>query len=228
MIITTHIQESAFNILVNYKMYRPAMPSKNFLLCFHGIGEIGPADGSTINKVEIHGYPKHAKNGFEFPFNLIAVQAQSSYTNIRKNFPGYIKLKYGAESVGATGLSMGGFCTFDIPVHDSAKVVDFIAPVCGGISVLQAPGYPEIPGWAFHGDKDTTVNFRKSKDFVDKYNETHQMEMKYTLYPGVAHNAWDKAYATDGELLQWIIGQFEAYQHTSDKFQLAKDFINSL
>ena len=73
--------------------------------------------------------------------------------------------------------------------------------------------------WAFHGDKDTRVPYIKSKAFVDAYNATHTTQWKYTLYPGVGHNAWDKACSvTPGqdELLQWLKVQFAAYPKDED------------
>lgn len=229
MIITSHISENAFGDAVTYKLYRPVIPSGNYLLFFHGVGEVGPIDGSELFEVERNGYPEHAKKGFEFPFNIVAVQAQSSYAQIRKFLPAYIQLKYKADVIIATGLSMGGYCTFDIGKYDYLRIVYAIAPVCGGANKADAAAYPNLPAWAFHGDKDTVVPFSRSKAFVDEYNKTHEIKFKYTLYPGVDHNAWDKAYATDGELLQWLIQKFEeAPKRTDSRFLRAKDFINSL
>lgn len=211
MTITSHIQEIAFGYTVNYKLYSPVIPSNNYLLCFHGVGETGPIDGSLLNDVEVHGYPKHAKAGFEFPFNIVAVQAQSSYSSIRKFLPAYIKLKYGAEVIIATGLSMGGFCTFDIPLYDHLNLIYAIAPVCGGIAASKALTYPDLPGWAFHGDQDEKVKYYQSKNFVDAYNTTHVNKWNYTLYPGVAHDSWNEAYSVkpgEDQLLQWINKQF--------------------
>lgn len=211
MKITSHIQENAFGYLVNYKMYTSDTPNKNYLIFLHGKGELGPADGSQLNKVEIHGYPKHAKNGFEFPFNIIAVQAEKGYATIRRFLPAYIKLKYNADVIIVTGLSLGGFGTFDMKFYDYLDLVYAIAPVCGGASTSIAESYPEVKGWAFHGEKDSTVRYTQSKNFVDAYNKTHTNQIKYTLYENVSHNAWDKAYSvTPGqdELLQWFIQMF--------------------
>lgn len=229
MKITANTQENAFGNSVSYKSYETA--SKNCVLCFHGYGELGPVEGTTLDLVERHGYPKHAKAGFEFPFNLIAIQAQptSKYSQIRKFFPAYIKLKYGFENIFATGLSLGGFCTFDIALFDSLKIVSAIAPVCGGISKNLASTYPSIHGWAFHGDKDTTVQYSQSKNFVDEYNKTHLPDFAYTLYPGVGHDAWNKAYSvTPGqdELLQWFIQKFNEAPKSTEPVDWKTKLIN--
>ena len=60
----------------------------------------------------------------------------------------------------------------------------------------------DIPTWVFHGDKDPAVPVQQSRDLVEALKKAGG-EPKYTEYPGVAHNSWDKAYATD-ELYDWL------------------------
>jgi predicted peptidase len=211
MEITKHIQENAFGYLVNYKLYQPVQPSKDYLIFMHGQGELGAADGSQLDDVETHGYPKHAKNGYEFPFNIVAVQAEKGYATIRRFLPAYIKLKYSADTIIATGLSLGGYGTFQMKMFDYLNLVYAIAPVAGGELTSNAEKYPEVHGWAFHGDKDTTVRYTASQNFVNEYNKTHAIKMKYTLYPGIGHNSWDKAYSVaegHDHLLSWIKERF--------------------
>jgi predicted peptidase len=211
MKITDHIQDNAMGNSTTYKLFEPIVPSKNYLIFLHGKGEVGPADGSNLSAVSKLGYTKHATSGFEFPFNIIAPQAVTSFNLIKKFFPGFVKMKYKADTIIVTGLSMGGIGTFDMKFYDDLNLVYAIAPVCGGHPSSNASKFPEMPGWAFHGENDTIVRYTQSKNFVDAYNNTHTSEFKYTLYPGVGHNAWDKAYSvTPGqdELLQWIIQKF--------------------
>jgi predicted peptidase len=211
MNITSHIGEVGIGHVVNYKLFEPSVPSKNYLICLHGIGERGPADGSMLHLVEKLGYPKHAKNGFEFPFNIVAPQVVTSYAAVKKFLPGFIKLKYNADVIIVTGLSMGGYGTFDTQTYDVFRLVYAIAPVCGGGNATAMKAWPEVNGWVFHGENDTTVKYQSSKGPVDVYNATHTKQIKYTLYPGVGHNAWDKAYsvtAGSDELLQQIIKWF--------------------
>lgn len=240
MIVTSHIQENAFGYLVNYKLYQPIIPSKNYLICLHGQKEVGPVDGSLLDKVEVHGFPKHAKNGFEFPFNIIAPQVVVGYHYLIKFLPCYIKLKYKPDVLNVTGLSMGGFGTFAMRRLDYFNLIYAIAVVCGGESIIHASSYPETKGWVAHGDKDTIVKYDRSKNFVLKYNETHNQQMSYTLYPNVGHDAWNKAYSVtpgENELLQWFImqfneapknGQIELIQHLNEYKMKTINFINQL
>lgn len=211
MTITTHIGEDFCGYNVNYILYKAVPASDYYLIFLHGKGEIGPADGSLLPKVEKLGYPMHAKNGFPFNFNIIAPQAVTNHNQHRRFLPQYVKEKYKAKVIIITGLSMGGFGAIETMYYDRLKLVYACAVVCGSGSLPLAVSYPEMKCWQFHGDSDTTVNYRTSKAFIDKYNLTHTAKIRWTLYPGVGHNAWDKAYsikAGEDELLQQIMVWF--------------------
>jgi len=123
-----------------------------------------------------------------------------------------------------TGLSLGGYGTWAIAVRNPGKFAA-IAPVCGGVV---APGslrgiIPELeaeggdpyvtaakkvgstPVWIFHGDADKTVPVAESQ----KMNAAVRAaggDVRYTEYPGVNHNSWDKAYA-EPEFPKWLLSQ---------------------
>lgn len=205
MKITDHVKENAFGYQLNYRMYEPENGSKNFLIFLHGIGE----RGSDLNKVEVYGYTKFARQGREFPFNIIAPQVPTdgSYSQMKKYLIQYVKLKYGANKIIVTGLSMGGIATYEIVLQDTLHLIDAIAPICGRLSTTFAVDYPEIDGWAWHGDKDTTVPLSYDKAFIDAYNVSHTKQIKLTILPGVTHNSWDRAYGSD-ELYRWFLEKF--------------------
>jgi predicted peptidase len=210
MKITDHVQENAFGYKVNYRMYVPENGSKNFMIFLHGIGERGAVDGSQLNLLEKNvGYPKFAGQGREFPFNIIAPQVPTggSYSLYKKFLVPYVKLKYGAEKIIVTGLSMGGIATYEIVLMDDMGLIDAIAPICGRISASLAANYPELDVWAWHGDKDTTVPLKYDQYFVDAYNATHTKQIKLTVLPGVGHDAWTPAYNSP-ELYQWFLERF--------------------
>lgn len=212
MRVTDHIKENALGIDVTYRLYESEVKSDYYLIFLHGKGEIGPLDGSSLNKVEIHGYPKHAKNGYEFPFNIIAPQVTSSHKYIVKALPAYIMLKYKAKAIIVTGLSLGGFGTYDAKLMDQFELIHAIAPVCGAGNRKITESYPPMNAWHFHGKEDDTVSWNTARAFIEGYNLLHaQKPIKVTLYPDVKHNAWDKAYSVSpgqDELLKWIIQQF--------------------
>ena len=78
--------------------------------------------------------------------------------------------------------------------------------ICGPADHLDQIGaIRHLPVWAFHGDRDMIVPLQ---DMV-KTVETLQAcggNVKFTIYPGVGHNAADPAYA-EAELYRWLLSQ---------------------
>lgn len=105
-----------------------------------------------------------------------------------------------------TGLSMGGFGTWDA-ITRYPKRFAAAAPVCGGGDEAVAARAKKIPVWAFHGSADNVVMPDRSRHMVEALRKAGA-EPKYTEYPGVGHNSWDKAYA-DPELLSWLFSQHQ-------------------
>jgi predicted peptidase len=103
-----------------------------------------------------------------------------------------------------TGLSMGGFGTWDLLVRRPNLFAAAI-PICGGADNSTAPLIKHIPIWTFHGDADGTVFVGRTRSMVEAMKAAGA-DIKYTEYPGVGHNAWDKAYAEPG-LFDWLLAQ---------------------
>ena len=106
-----------------------------------------------------------------------------------------------------TGLSMGGYGTWDLLV----RFPDFFAagaPVCGGGDVRYAGKISHIPQWAFHGADDPVVPLKASQAMVESLRELGS-DVRFTVYPGVGHGSWVPAYE-EKELLPWMFGQRKA------------------
>jgi predicted peptidase len=125
-----------------------------------------------------------------------------------------------------TGLSMGGYATWNIAARHPGIFAAYV-PVCGGIkpnhdhpqlksSLLDDPSIPDpyaeiarrvgkTPAWIFHGDADPTVPVEESRKMAEALRAAGG-DIKYTEYPGVAHDSWVKAYA-EPELAPWLLQQ---------------------
>jgi predicted peptidase len=103
-----------------------------------------------------------------------------------------------------TGLSMGGYGTWSMAAAHPDRWAA-IVPICGGGNPKDAEKIKNIPCWCFHGDADKAVPVERSRDMI-KALEQAGAKPKYTEYPGVGHNSWDKAYATP-ELYTWLLEQ---------------------
>ena len=106
------------------------------------------------------------------------------------------------DRVYLTGLSQGGFGTWATAAAYPKKFAA-IAPVCGGGKVEWAKQYGKLPIWNFHGDADFVVPPRLSRIMVQAIKKAGG-NVKYTEYPGVGHNSWNKAY-DDPKLYEWFL-----------------------
>ena len=100
---------------------------------------------------------------------------------------------------------MGGMGTWSI----AEKYPDrwaAIVPVCGFGDPAKVKDLKDVPCWAFHGDADPAVNIDKEAARQLTALKEAGGKPKFTIYPGVGHNSWDKAYATP-ELYEWLLEQ---------------------
>jgi predicted peptidase len=101
-----------------------------------------------------------------------------------------------------TGLSMGGSGTWSL----AAKYPDkwaAIVPICGRGDPKDSAKIKDLPCWCFFGDADPSI--KAGRETIEALKNAGG-KPKYTEYPGVGHNSWDKAYATD-DLYTWLLEQ---------------------
>jgi predicted peptidase len=212
-----------------YRLLKPEGydPAKKYplVIFLHGAGERGNDNEAQLK----HGVKEFVKSDVrkKYPCFLIAPQCPTRqvWAGLEGGFgshkqaakpsePGRLVL----ELIGAmqkeysidpnriylTGLSMGGYGTWDLLAR-RPKLFAAGAPVCGGGDESTAEKIANIPIWVFHGDKDTSVPVARSRTMVEALKKAGG-HPKYTEYPGVGHNSWDKAYA-DPELMKWLFAQ---------------------
>lgn len=220
------------------KKYIAKVPSNNWIIWLPGIGELGPADGSQLDKVDLFSgttpvsWTAQASKGYEFPFNILAVQLPTGfdYWAIQNSIAIYVKETLKANEIGITGYSLGGRGAWYCLQGDSKGYINFIAPVCGYYDFSQGPisNLRTVPVYSVHGDKDTTMPYSYDVSTQTAYNIGRPMQIilnqqQPTDYlhtiPGVAHPVWPYAYdVTPGNdwLLQWVIQQFGPEQTLQD------------
>ncbi len=103
-----------------------------------------------------------------------------------------------------TGLSMGGFATWDLICRYPQKFAA-AAPIAGGGDENQAAQLIDIPIWAFHGDNDDVILPCRSINMVNAVNAAGG-NARLTLYPNVGHWSWNNAYK-EPELFRWMFEQ---------------------
>ena len=106
--------------------------------------------------------------------------------------------------VDVTGISMGGFGTWDI----SSRMPGFFAaamPICGGVDESTVELYRGLPLRFFHGSVDGAVPVDYSRR-MDKALSEAGIPHLYTEYPNVNHDCWTRTYAND-DVLGWLFAQ---------------------
>jgi len=126
-----------------------------------------------------------------------------------------------AQRTYMAGLSMGGFGTWYIAAQNPGKFAALVV-VCGGIRTPESVAIPAVssagnpyedtalklravPVWIFHGDKDVTIPVTESRRMADALR-AQGTRVRYTEYPGIGHNAWDKAFS-EPDFFPWLFAQ---------------------
>ena len=108
-----------------------------------------------------------------------------------------------------TGLSMGGFGSWDLAARHPEWFAA-VVPICGGGRTATAETLAEsdLPIWNFHGDKDSVVDIKYSRNLVNAIRDAGG-QAGHTELRGVGHNAWDIAYGPQGGMA-WMFAQQRA------------------
>ena len=117
------------------------------------------------------------------------------------------ELPIDTDRIYITGLSMGGFGTFDA----IARWPDFFAaaaPICGGgdSTAEIVARYRHVPIWVFHGDRDLVVSPQRSRDMVEALKKAGG-KPKYSELMDTGHDSWNAAYSNN-ELFVWMFAEF--------------------
>ena len=127
------------------------------VLFLHGSGE----RGDDLELVKKHGPPKLISEGKQFPFIVLSPQCPKDATWEPLKLTALLdevvrNQKVDEDQICVTGLSMGGFGTWELAAY-SPKRFAAISPICGGGEPRWAKRFAHLPTWAFHGAKDEGV-----------------------------------------------------------------------
>lgn len=175
------------------------------VLFLHGAGE----RGSDLDLAAVHGPPRPADAGHEFPFILVTPQCgeSSQWVAELSTLSGLVDEVVSTHRVdparlSVTGLSMGGFGTWSLAVRYPDRFAA-IAPICGGLWMQSAAPIRHLPVWAFHGDADDVVPMSATEEIVAELRSL-DAGVRFTRYVGVGHDSWTETY-DNPELYDWLL-----------------------
>lgn len=201
-----------------YKASNDKYPVVIFL---HGYKEKGTSSADPrlverdLPRVGYVGLPKYVKYGQKYPFILISPQLKSQYGSWP---PSYVievlnhvrkTLRIDDQRIYLTGLSLGGFGVWKT-AGEYPEIFAAIAPVCSGgnaIDKAQAIAKANVATWAFHGGSDHVVSSAVTINMINAINAAPKKPnplAKVTIFPGMGHIIWDKAYQ-DTDMLKWML-----------------------
>ncbi len=140
--------------------------------------------------------------------------AQSEYMTAVVELISKMQADYNINSsrMYVTGLSMGGFGTWDLLTR-YPRLFAAAIPMGGAGDVSKAHLIKNTPVWTFHQLYDPVVSSQGTVAMVKALSEVGA-EVKFTPYFDDYHNAWTKGYA-EPNLLQWL------YDHTKANTKVA-------
>ncbi len=109
------------------------------------------------------------------------------------------------DRVYVTGLSMGGYGTWDLLTRHGSRFAAGM-PICGGADVACAKYLTRIPIRVFHGSADEAVPVRASREIYAAIRLAGGENISYTEFEGCGHNVWDMVYS-DRRNIDWLYSQ---------------------
>ena len=187
------------------------------MLFLHGSGE----RGHDVNQVKLHGPPKIVEKEPDSvlakQFIVVSPQCPSGRGWKPDELNALLddvvaKYRVDADRVYLTGLSMGGFGTWDLASNYPERFAA-IAPLCGGGRPEMVRRLKSLPIWVFHGDADPAVPVGRSDEMVEALKKVGA-DVKYTRYPGVGHDCWTRSYENP-EFYSWLLSHKRGETHDS-------------
>ena len=174
------------------------------ILFLHGSGE----RGIDLALVGVNGPARYFKT-HDQPFVIVSPQCPMSQwwdpTRLHDLLDEVAaKYRVDPDRIYLTGLSMGGFGSWDLAMREPGRFAA-LAPVCGGGDEADVARIKDLPTWVFHGGRDDTVLPDESYRMVGALRDLRG-RVRFTLYPEADHNSWTVTY-NNPALYDWMLQQ---------------------
>lgn len=226
-----HHNSSISNKDIPYRLFIPDNydPKKKYpiVLFLHGAGERG-TDNERQLKFKGGRIWAENENQSQYPCFVLAPQCpkDDKWVNVNWALGTYciddqpiseplemvlnildtLKAQYSLDTTKfyVTGLSMGGYGTWDIIIR-KPNMFKAAIPICGAGDTSNVEVLANMPIWCFHGGDDAVVPVSGSREMVNAINALgkNNRDTLYTEYPGIGHASWKLAYSEEN-LVSWL------------------------
>ncbi len=184
------------------------------IVFLHGSGEAGDGSEAQVQRVRAHGIPKYFGADADYKgVRAITVSPQCPENVIWDDIPYQLKdyidaavAEFGGDKtrVSLTGLSMGGFGTWNL-LTTYPGYFRRAAPVCGGgISWRVNETLRGKPIRMYHSVDDDSVPYEYSVLLARRARECGA-EVELSSYTDEGHGCWNRAYEHT-DLTEWLAG----------------------
>ncbi len=173
------------------------------IIHIHGAGSRGKDLDLAINSNPIIKFSENSKD--EFPFKIYAPQCHAdTWFDIYEqllDFIEFIKEKESKSSIYLTGISMGGYCSWQL-LMSKPNLFKKAIICCGGGMYWNADKI-KTPIKIFHGKLDKTVFCEESIKMFNAVNASGGCA-ELTIFDELEHNCWDKVFYMK-ENYEWLL-----------------------
>lgn len=213
-----------------YRLHQPAVLEKGktypLVLFFHGAGERGSDNRGQFERLRCLNFwekypcfvlaPQCPKRNAEGDQKWVETSFGAPSHTMKENPAWQMKMAMevldktindnpiDSRRIYVTGLSMGGFATWEILQREAEKFAA-AAPVCGGGDPAFAPKLAKLPLWVFHGEVDDVVLPIRSRDMIAAIKAAGGCPI-YTEYSGAGHDVWGITYSNPA-VWDWLFAQ---------------------
>jgi len=186
----------------DYNIHNDLTP---LIIYLHG----GSQRGNDLNKLKGYGLPYLIDKGYNYDFIIASPQCpDNTYWSRIDWFDSlYLDLcsKYRIDKhrIYVTGISMGGFGTWQVAMDYPDKFAS-IVPLCGGCNdSIDICRINKLPIWTFHGSADTMININETERLVSRLDKCNG-KMKYTRIENEGHYI-QYLYEDKPEIFKWML-----------------------
>ena len=187
--------------------FYPAKESLPLIIFLHGAGE----RGQDVERVKVHGVPKlFSRDPDHKGLRVLTASPQCpegmTWNHLAFPVMDWIKalaaeLNADENRISVTGLSMGGFGTWEL-LCTFPNFFSCGAPVCGGGLSWRADALRGQKIRAFHSVDDAVVPFSYSEQMVSAA-KANGADIMFFPTDRHGHNCWDNAYEPT-DLIEWL------------------------
>jgi len=142
-------------------------------------------------------------------YNTTTVKESDELQTVMKVLTGLCETySVDASRIYATGISMGGYGTWDLLMRHGDVFAAGI-PICGAADTNKAAELAKIPIRTFHSADDKTVPPTGTREIAEAIKQQDPVDFLYTEFENGGHDAWTRV-GKDLSVWEWLFSQTKA------------------